>query len=70
MKIFLTFFVCIFINLLFDAYQLCIKDWQETFLALICSFSCGMFFGEYLILRRQRKELFGELDSILNNYNE
>ena len=56
-----------FYKLLVDAYQNHIKGWQQVVLALLCSFFCGMFFGEYFLLSRVYAELFGELYLILTN---
>ena len=49
MKFALTSFcVSFFLKLLIGCYELEIRDWQETALALICFFLCGMCLGEYI----------------------
>ena len=70
MRIFVTVFAFISMKLLYDGYYNNIRGCEQTVLALVCSFFCGMLFGEYLLLRRQRKYFFGEIDFALSKYHE
>ena len=54
----------------FDAYCNDINGSEQKLIAVIASFLCGMFFGEYFLLRKQKKHFCGELEEILKCYNE
>ena len=53
------------IKLLFDGYHNDIMGPEQVCLALICSFFCGMFFGECLLLLRQRIYFLAEIETDL-----
>ena len=67
MKIFLFVFALIILKILYDPYHNDIKGPEQTVLALICAFFCDMFFGEYLLICRQRRYAFGDIEKILKN---
>ena len=58
------------IKLLFDGYHNDIIGPEQVCLALIYSFFCGMFFGECLLLLRQRVDFLGEIETVLKKYDE
>ena len=70
MKILPFFFGGIMTKKIFYAYCNDINGSEQKLIAVIASFLCGMFFGEYLLLRRQKKYFCGELEEILKCYNE
>ena len=70
MKILPLFFGIICLKICFDVYPEDIKGPEQMLLAIITSFLSGMFFGEYLLLHRQKKYFCGEIEDILNRYNE
>ena len=63
-------FVCIMIKLLFDGHHNDIIGPKQVCLALICLFYCGMFFGECVLLLRQRVYFLGDTETVLKKYDE
>ena len=70
MKIFVIVFTLITMKLLCDGHHNNVKGREQVLLALICSFFCGMFFGKYLHLLRQKIYFLGEIETVLKNFNE
>ena len=72
MKFALTSFaLCLILMVLNDCYKLEIRDWQKIFLALVCSFFCGMCFGEYLtllILLHRSRFFYQDLEKVFEHY--
>ena len=54
MNAFVYISALIMFKLIADSYNNDINGPEQTFLAIISSFLCDLFFWEYLLLRRQR----------------